>query len=93
MVCQGDYCRWNSFSSLHQSSEAAKVIENSQRDINIAFVNELSKILISWILTPMPSLAASTKWNFPFTPGLVGAIASVLTPIILLKRLKKWLSP
>lgn len=55
-------------------AEAAKVIENSQRDINIAFVNELSKIFtLMGIDTQEVLTAASTKWNFlPFKPGLVG---------------------
>lgn len=55
-------------------AEAAKVIENSQRDINIAFVNELSKIFTLMGIDTRDVLeAASTKWNFlPFKPGLVG---------------------
>ena len=55
-------------------AEAAKVIENSQRDINIAFVNELSKIFTKMGIDTQDVLeAASTKWNFlPFKPGLVG---------------------
>ena len=55
-------------------AEAAKVIENSQRDINIAFVNELSKIFCKLGIDTQDVLeAASTKWNFlPFKPGLVG---------------------
>lgn len=55
-------------------AEAAKVIENSQRDINIAFVNELSKIFHKMGIDTIDVLeAAGTKWNFlPFRPGLVG---------------------
>lgn len=55
-------------------AEAAKVIENSQRDINIAFVNELAKIFSRMGLDTGDVLeAAATKWNFlPFKPGLVG---------------------
>lgn len=55
-------------------AEAAKVIENSQRDINIAFVNELAKIFnLMGIDTQAVLEAAGTKWNFlPFRPGLVG---------------------
>ena len=55
-------------------AEAAKVIENSQRDINIAFVNELSKIFSRMGIDTQDVLeAAATKWNFlPFKPGLVG---------------------
>ncbi|HDP68028.1 MAG TPA: nucleotide sugar dehydrogenase [Candidatus Marinimicrobia bacterium] len=63
----------------HQASsikvaEAAKVIENAQRDLNIAFVNELAKIFnILGIDTLEVLEAAGTKWNFlPFRPGLVG---------------------
>lgn len=57
-----------------QVAEAAKVIENSQRDINIAFVNELAKIFnLMDIDTRAVIEAAATKWNFlPFQPGLVG---------------------
>ncbi|MCF6222332.1 MAG: nucleotide sugar dehydrogenase [Flavobacteriaceae bacterium] len=55
-------------------AEAAKVIENAQRDVNIAFVNELSKIFRLMNIDTNDVLeAAGTKWNFlPFRPGLVG---------------------
>tara|TARA_B100001250_G_scaffold414406_1_gene452583 strand:- start:12 stop:1280 length:1269 start_codon:yes stop_codon:yes gene_type:complete len=55
-------------------AEAAKVIENAQRDINIAFVNELSKIFSKMNIDTIDVLnAASSKWNFlNFKPGLVG---------------------
>ena len=55
-------------------AEAAKVLENSQRDINIAFVNELSHIFAKMGIDTLDVLeAAGTKWNFlPFRPGLVG---------------------
>ncbi|MDD5697317.1 MAG: Vi polysaccharide biosynthesis UDP-N-acetylglucosamine C-6 dehydrogenase TviB [Victivallaceae bacterium] len=55
-------------------AEAAKVIENSQRDLNIAFVNELAKIFKRLDIDTLEVLeAAGTKWNFlPFRPGLVG---------------------
>jgi len=55
-------------------AEAAKVIENSQRDLNIAFVNELSMIFNKMDIDTTEVLeAAGTKWNFlPFRPGLVG---------------------
>jgi UDP-N-acetyl-D-glucosamine/UDP-N-acetyl-D-galactosamine dehydrogenase len=55
-------------------AEAAKVIENSQRDLNIAFVNELSMIFEKMEIDTIEVLeAAGTKWNFlPFRPGLVG---------------------
>jgi UDP-N-acetyl-D-glucosamine/UDP-N-acetyl-D-galactosamine dehydrogenase len=55
-------------------AEAAKVIENAQRDVNIAFVNELSMIFNRLSISTHDVLeAAATKWNFlPFKPGLVG---------------------
>ena len=55
-------------------AEAAKVIENSQRDINIAFMNELSIIFNKMGIDTLAVLrAAGTKWNFlNFRPGLVG---------------------
>ena len=55
-------------------AEAAKVIENTQRDLNIAFVNELSTIFECMDIDTLDVLeAAGTKWNFmPFRPGLVG---------------------
>lgn len=57
-----------------KTAEAAKVIENTQRDINIAFMNEISTIFNKIGLSVYDVLdAAKTKWNFlPFTPGLVG---------------------
>ncbi len=66
--------RINPGDKLIKVAEAAKVIENSQRDINIAFVNELSKIFSKMGIDTMDVLeAAGTKWNFlPFRPGLVG---------------------
>ncbi|WP_317169154.1 nucleotide sugar dehydrogenase [Mucilaginibacter humi] len=65
-------------------AEAAKIIENAQRDINIAFVNELSKIFsLLGINTHEVLEAAATKWNFlPFKPGLVGGIVLAWTLII-----------
>lgn len=69
-------------------AEAAKVIENSQRDINIAFVNELSKIfrLIN-IDTQAVLEAAATKWNFlKFTPGLVGGHCIGVDPYYLAQK-------
>ena len=58
-------------------AEASKVIENAQRDINIAFINEVAKICVKLNISVYDVLEASkTKWNFlPFTPGLVGGIA------------------
>jgi UDP-N-acetyl-D-galactosamine dehydrogenase len=72
-------------------AEAAKVIENSQRDINIAFVNELLKIFnILNIDTHAVLEAASTKWNFlPFKPGLVGGHCIGVDPYYLAQKLKK----
>ncbi|MGP1394773.1 MAG: nucleotide sugar dehydrogenase [Inquilinaceae bacterium] len=57
-----------------RTAEASKVIENAQRDINIAFVNEVARICQAMDLSTYQVLeAAGTKWNFlPFTPGLVG---------------------
>jgi len=69
-------------------AEAAKVIENSQRDINIAFVNELSKIFnLLEIDTHEVLEAAGTKWNFlPFTPGLVGGHCIGVDPYYLAQK-------
>jgi UDP-N-acetyl-D-galactosamine dehydrogenase len=69
-------------------AEAAKVIENSQRDINIAFVNELSKIFtLLGIDTYEVLKAASTKWNFlNFTPGLVGGHCTGVDPYYLAQK-------
>ena len=55
-------------------AEAAKVIENTQRDINISLMNELSMIFKKLNIDTLDVIeAASTKWNFmPFKPGLVG---------------------
>ena len=69
-------------------AEAAKVIENSQRDINIAFVNELSKIFrLMGIDTNEVLEAAGTKWNFlPFKPGLVGGHCIGVDPYYLAQK-------
>lgn len=69
-------------------AEAAKVIENSQRDINIAFVNELAKIFnILKINTHDVLEAAGTKWNFlPFKPGLVGGHCIGVDPYYLAQK-------
>lgn len=69
-------------------AEAAKVIENAQRDINIAFVNELSKIFsLLGIDTGEVLEAASTKWNFlPFKPGLVGGHCIGVDPYYLAQK-------
>jgi UDP-N-acetyl-D-galactosamine dehydrogenase len=69
-------------------AEAAKVIENSQRDINIAFVNELSKIFnLIGIDTSEVLEAAGTKWNFlKFRPGLVGGHCIGVDPYYLAQK-------
>ena len=69
-------------------AEAAKVIENSQRDINIAFVNELAKIFNKLGIDTHEVLEASaTKWNFlPFKPGLVGGHCIGVDPYYLAQK-------
>jgi len=69
-------------------AEAAKVIENSQRDINIAFINELSKIFnLMGIDTHAVLDAARTKWNFlPFNPGIVGGHCIGVDPYYLAQK-------
>lgn len=73
-------------------AEAAKVIENSQRDINIAFVNELAKIFnLIGIDTNEVLEAAGTKWNFlPFSPGLVGGHCIGVDPYYLAQCAKRF---
>ncbi|MDH7446586.1 nucleotide sugar dehydrogenase [Aquimarina sp. 2201CG14-23] len=73
-------------------AEAAKVIENSQRDINIAFVNELAKIFnLMDIDTNEVLKAAGTKWNFlPFKPGLVGGHCIGVDPYYLAQRAQEF---
>ncbi len=73
-------------------AEAAKVIENSQRDINIAFVNELSKIFNRMGIDTLDVLeAAGTKWNFlPFRPGLVGGHCIGVDPYYLAQCAKRY---
>lgn len=72
-------------------AEAAKVIENSQRDINIAFVNELAMIFNKMEIDTLDVLeAAGTKWNFlPFRPGLVGGHCIGVDPYYLAQKAKK----
>jgi UDP-N-acetyl-D-galactosamine dehydrogenase len=72
-------------------AEAAKVIENSQRDLNIAFMNELSAICeVLHIDTGDVLAAARTKWNFlPFVPGLVGGHCIGVDPYYLTHRAEK----
>ncbi len=73
-------------------AEAAKVIENSQRDINIAFVNELAKIFnLMDINTHDVLAAAGTKWNFlPFKPGLVGGHCIGVDPYYLAQKAQEY---
>lgn len=73
-------------------AEAAKVIENSQRDINIAFVNELAKIFnLMEIDTHAVLEAAGTKWNFlPFKPGLVGGHCIGVDPYYLAQKAQEY---
>lgn len=73
-------------------AEAAKVIENSQRDINIAFVNELAKIFsLMKIDTHEVLEAAGTKWNFlPFKPGLVGGHCIGVDPYYLAQKAEEF---
>ena len=71
-----------------KAAEAAKVIENAQRDINIAFMNEIAQIFGAMDLSVWDVLdAARTKWNFlPFTPGLVGGHCIGVDPYYLATR-------
>ena len=73
-------------------AEASKVIENSQRDINIAFVNELSKIFNLMNIDTLSVLeAAGTKWNFlPFKPGLVGGHCIGVDPYYLAQKAQEF---
>lgn len=73
-------------------AEAAKVIENSQRDINIAFVNELAKIFNKMGIDTQDVLeAAATKWNFlPFKPGLVGGHCIGVDPYYLARAAQRY---
>jgi len=73
-------------------AEAAKVIENSQRDINIAFMNELSIIFNKMGIDTLEVLeAAGTKWNFlPFKPGLVGGHCIGIDPYYLTYRAEQF---
>jgi UDP-N-acetyl-D-galactosamine dehydrogenase len=71
-----------------RAAEAAKVIENAQRDINIAFINEVTKIFSALDISVWDVLdAARTKWNFlPFEPGLVGGHCIGVDPYYLSHR-------
>ncbi|WP_339865245.1 nucleotide sugar dehydrogenase [Paremcibacter congregatus] len=74
-----------------RAAEAAKVIENSQRDINIAFVNEITMIFQKLGISVYDVLeAAGTKWNFlNFTPGLVGGHCIGVDPYYLAERARQ----
>ena len=74
-----------------KAAEAAKVIENAQRDINIAFMNEIAQIFGEMDLSVWDVLAAArTKWNFlPFSPGLVGGHCIGVDPYYLAHRAKE----
>ena len=77
-------------------AETSKIIENTQRDINIAVINEIAKICDKmWINTYDVLDAAATKWNFlRFTPGLVGGHCIGVDPYYLARRaIKVWLHP
>src|SRR5690625_4091752 len=67
-------------------AEAAKIIENTQRDVNIAFMNELALIFEKLEIDTQEVLqAAQTKWNFlPFSPGLVGGHCIGVDPYYLI---------
>ena len=73
-------------------AEASKVIENSQRDVNIAFVNELAKIFNLMDIDTNDVLeAAATKWNFlPFKPGLVGGHCIGVDPFYLAQKAQEY---
>jgi UDP-N-acetyl-D-galactosamine dehydrogenase len=73
-------------------AEAAKIIENCQRDINIAFINELAKIFsLMKIDTHSVLEAAATKWNFlPFKPGLVGGHCIGVDPYYLAQKAQEY---
>jgi UDP-N-acetyl-D-galactosamine dehydrogenase len=83
VITAGTFC-----ASSIKVAEAAKVIENAQRDINIAFVNELAKIFNRiGIDTHEVLAAAGTKWNFlPFKPGLVGGHCIGVDPYYLAQK-------
>lgn len=74
-----------------KAAEAAKVIENAQRDINIAFINEITQIFAKLDLSIWDVLAAArTKWNFlPFEPGLVGGHCIGVDPYYLAHRARE----
>jgi UDP-N-acetyl-D-galactosamine dehydrogenase len=75
-----------------RAAEAAKVIENAQRDINIAFMNEIAQIFAQCGISVWDVLAAArTKWNFlPFSPGLVGGHCIGVDPYYLAHRAQQF---
>ncbi|NHQ59175.1 nucleotide sugar dehydrogenase [Chlorobium sp. BLA1] len=87
IITAGTHC-----ASSIKVAEAAKVIENSQRDINIAFVNELSMIFNRMGIDTLEVLAAAgTKWNFlPFRPGLVGGHCIGVDPYYLAQKAQEY---
>ncbi|NTW68505.1 MAG: nucleotide sugar dehydrogenase [Chlorobiaceae bacterium] len=87
IITAGTHC-----ASSIKVAEAAKVIENSQRDINIAFVNELAMIFNRMGIDTLEVLAAAgTKWNFlPFRPGLVGGHCIGVDPYYLAQKAQEY---
>ncbi len=87
IITAGTHC-----ASSIKVAEAAKVIENSQRDINIAFVNELAMIFNRMGIDTHEVLAAAgTKWNFlPFKPGLVGGHCIGVDPYYLAQKAQEY---
>ena len=87
IITAGTHC-----ASSIKVAEAAKVIENSQRDINIAFVNELAMIFNRMGIDTHEVLeAAGTKWNFlPFKPGLVGGHCIGVDPYYLAQKAQEY---
>jgi len=87
IITAGTHC-----ASSIKVAEAAKVIENSQRDINIAFVNELAMIFNRMGIDTHEVLAAAgTKWNFlPFRPGLVGGHCIGVDPYYLAQKAQEF---
>ena len=75
----------------YKSCRSSKVIENAQRDINIAFINEVAKICSNLNISIYDVLDASnTKWNFlPFLPGLVGGHCIGVDPYYLSHKAKE----
>ena len=81
--------RWRAQGCIDQGGRAAKVIENTQRDLNIALMNELAILFEKWASTPGRAGAAGTKWNFPVPPGLVGGHCIGVDPYYLTHKAEK----